>query len=326
MAPQDAAVWVEREAIIMGTRLTATVRAPDRATGFDAIEAVFGVVRALEAAISSWRDDSDLARVNGAPPTQPVVVPHPVFELLREAAYWRVATGGAFDPAVGALIDAWDLRGAGRRPDARELRRARAAAGMHLFRFDDAHHALTRTHERGWIDAGAFGKGAALRSAREVLARHGIRNARLNFGGQVLVVTSPDAHDAWEIAVADPTMRDRAVAVLRIRDRSVATTSQGERSVLADGERFGHVLDPRSGRPAPAWGSVTVIAGDPLVADILSTALFVMGVEQGVRWLSTRPRLDATALFMSEGVGGIRMRGTPGIEHYLVVSGAIRSH
>ena len=71
---------------------------------------------------------------------------------------------------------------------------------------------------------------------------------------------------------------------LRLTDVSASTTSQSERYVEAAGERIGHVLDPRTGQPVPAWGSVTVIARDPLVADILSTTLFVLGPVRAKEW------------------------------------------
>jgi thiamine biosynthesis lipoprotein len=89
---------------------------------------------------------------------------------------------------------------------------------------------------------------------------------------------------------------------LRLRSGSVATTAQSERYVDVGGERYGHVLDPRTGRPVPALGSVTVVAADPVVADILSTALFVMGPEAGRRWAAGRKE---GILFLTLGEGAV---------------------
>jgi len=142
-----------------------------------------------------------------------------------------------------------------------------------------------------------------------------VRNALWNFGGQVLALGAPAGEAGWRVPVAHPSRREEPVMELVVRDRSVSTTSQSERWVEAEGERIGHVLDPRTGRPVPARGSVTVVASDPLVADVLSTALFVMGPEEGMRW--ARDRADVGVLFLIERAGTVESRWNPALEPYL---------
>jgi hypothetical protein len=191
-------------------------------------------------------------------------------------------TGGAFDPAIGALVDAWDLRGEGRVPGAEELAEAVAASGWTRLTLDPAGFA-TLDGPGVWLDAGGFGKGLALRrAAAEIRSRGG--TAVLNFGGQVMMVGTEA-----ELAVADPTDRESGAVRLRLRDASAATTSADERFIEVDGRAYGHVLDPRTGEPVEAWGSVTVVAEDPMVADLLSTALFVMGPDAALDWAEDRP-------------------------------------
>jgi thiamine biosynthesis lipoprotein len=130
----------------------------------------------------------------------------------------------------------------------------------------------------------------------------------LNFGGQVLVLGENDDGQPWPVPVAHPSRREEAVALLRLRgDRSVSTSSQSERP--------NHILDPRTGRPVPAWGSVTVVAADPAVADILSTALFVLGPEAGMAWLADRK--DVGALFVVETQGRLHRRWNQAMAAYL---------
>ncbi len=166
----------------------------------------------------------------------------------------------------------------------------------------------TRTVDGLWLDAGGFGKGLALREAALALREEGGRGV-LNFGGQVLA----EGTEA-RVGVAHPLDRERAVATLVLRDASAATTAASERFIEVDGERYGHVLDPRTGMPVRPWGSVTVVAEDPLVADVLSTALFVMGPESALRWAVDR----------QEGVLVVRSSGkaawNPALERWLEVS------
>jgi thiamine biosynthesis lipoprotein len=313
---RPAAVWVEREAFVMGTRLRVVLAAPDRATGIAAIEAALAEVRAVEDVLSTWRADTELAALNRAPPRTWLPLSPRLHELLSQVRQWHVATGAAFDPAIGSLVDAWDLRGAGRIPRPAELAAARRAAGLQRFAFDDDRRVAMRTRDGAWIDAGAFGKGAALRRAWDRLAAGGAPNAMLDFGGQLLALGAPQGGGPWTVTVAHPARRSAAALRLRVRDRAVATTGQSERYVTVAGRRVGHVLDPRTGRPVPPWGSVTVVARDPLEADVLSTALFVMGPEAGLRWV--RQRDDVGALFLIDREGELELRRNGAMEEYLM--------
>lgn len=310
---RDTAGWIEREAYLMGTLLRATVLAPDR-TDWSPLDAALAEVRRLDDVLSTWRPDAELARVNAAPLGAPVALSHELADVLAEVWEWAGATQYAFDPGVGALVDVWDLRGSGRRPEAGELERALSASGLDQFQLDVAARTLARGNEASWLDSGGFGKGAALRAARRELERRGIAHALLSFGGQVLAMGGADPR-GWLVWVAHPARRDQPVVALRLRDHSASTTSQSERYIEAAGERFGHVLDPRTGLPVPAWGSVTVVHRDPLLADILSTALFVLGPERGLAWAEGRG--DVGALFLVERAGQLEARWTAAMTPFL---------
>jgi thiamine biosynthesis lipoprotein len=252
-----------------------------------------------------------MARVNRAAPGAPTRISGELFHIIQEAADWTARSDGAFDPGIGALVDAWDLRGSGRIPADPGLRQAREHSGLARFILDESRLEVQRPHPASWIDAGGFGKGAALRAARDELRRRAVRDAILNFGGQVLVLGDTTV----TVEVAHPRQRRDPVARLRVREASVSTTSQSERFVEMGGTRYGHVLDPRTGAPVDAWGSVTVIHPDPMIADILSTALFVMGPEQGLRWVEAR---DIPALFLSLDGQSVRARWSPALQPLLV--------
>lgn len=308
--------WVERQIYVMGTQLRGIVEAPDKATGAEILEQAFDAVRGVDALLSTWRDDTELARVNRSAPRVPAPITTRLLALLSEVQSWRGATGGAFDPAVGPLIDVWDLRGRGRRPSEKELARALAESGPDAFRVDRRGGTVVRAYGGSWLDSGGFGKGAALRDVRELLGAQGVRRALFDFGGQLLAVGAPEAADGWVVAVAHPFRRDEAVAELRLRDASVATTSASERFVEVEGERFGHVLDPRTGRPVAPWGSVTAVTKDPLTADVLSTALFVLGPEEGAAWAAERE--DVGVLFLVARGTELEARWNRAMERWLV--------
>lgn len=309
--------WVEREAYVMGTTLRIAVAAPSRPEAVKAIEEAFGAVRRIDDLLSTWRDDSEIARLNQAPVGQPVSLSPLLHTLLSDAARWTRLTGGAFDPAIGSLIDAWDLRGQGRIPSRETLARARAAAGIDHFVFADSASTATRTDSASWLDTGGFGKGVALGEARLALLRRHVTAASLNFGGQVLTIGRDPGGADWTVPVAHPAYRAQPAAWLHLRDCSASTSSQSERFVSVAGRRLGHIVDPRTGQPVPAWGSVTVVAADPAAADAVSTALLVLGPEAGARWAERRE--DMGVLFLIVRAGRLVPRWNRAMARYLVM-------
>ena len=283
VAGSVAGVQVERSVYLMGTVATFAVDAAERVAGVAQLERMVRVVEATEAELSTWRADSVLGRLNRHPVGEAMRAPAAVCDLLERVAGWRAATGGAFDPAIGSLIEAWDLRGDGRRPDDAALVAARRTAGWEHLAVDvggPAGCAITRTADVT-LDAGAFGKGEALDRVRR--AEGGGANPwMLDFGGQVAVSGA-----SWPVGIAHPARRNEAALEVTLSEGSLATSAGSERDLtLPDGTRIGHILDPRTGRPAPAPQpfSVTAWHERALDADILSTALYVMGPEEGIAW------------------------------------------
>lgn len=301
---------VERTVWLMGTRARIEVDAASRDRAVAASEAAVEAMGRVEDLLSTWRDDTELARINGTEIHAPTRPDAEVAGWLREMAALGHRTGGAVDPAVGALVDVWALRGAGRIPTEEERRSALQASGPRGIHVDPATGTVTRHDDDAWIDAGAFGKGAALRVARDRLEAAGVSRAVIDLGGQLLHLGSGPT----TLTVAHPADRDRPVVRLHMANASAATSGQSERGFDIDGVRYGHIVDPRDGRPVPAWGSVTVVASDPLEADALSTALYVMGPVAGYDWATEE---GVAALFLENTEAGLRQRGTPALEKHL---------
>lgn len=305
-----------RSGFAMGTPVRLVVaHDAGRTAALAASEAVLDALESTEALLSTWRPDSPLSRLNASAVGKGAAVPPELAPLLEAAFGWIPRTSGAFDPRVGALVDAWDLRGDGRVPTPAELASALAAAGEAGVTLGAG--AMLRRHPAAWTDAGGFGKGAALSAAARVLASHAAASALVDLGGQLLLVGTPgDGPEAWPVSVAHPRDRMRPVLELRVRDASVATSGTSERAIEVDGSRYGHLLDPRTGRPVPAWGSVTVVSPDPLEADVLSTALYVMGPDTGMAY--ARGLRETGVIFLISTGDGLEARWNPAMERWLV--------
>jgi FAD:protein FMN transferase len=307
---------VERRVILMGTALDLAVEAPDRARALAASEKAVTAVAAAEARLSTWREDTELARLNRSPVGQPMRLSPRLFAELTAAFRCAEETGGAFDPLVGPLVEAWGLRRGGRMPTPSERAAAVAAARTDGVRLAEGN--AVRLRADAVLEEGGWGKGAGLSDALAALAADPVvSRATLDLGGQVAVLArdeQDDQHDAWTVPVADPRRRDRRIAELRIDGGSVATSGDSERGIVAGGRRLGHILDPRNGEPAPDFGSLTVWAGDPLTADCLSTGLYVLGPEGALSWATGHPGVEVLVLRRSLlRQGGIEALATPGL-------------
>jgi thiamine biosynthesis lipoprotein len=304
---------VERNALAMGTSLSVTVRAPDTQIAKIASEAALMAVAEVEERLSTWRRDSELGRLNNAEPGTIVFLSPELQSDLAQAFHWWVETEGAFDPGIASLVAAWDLRGKGREPSMAELQLARASSGFQHLVIDRG-TALVDIFGFG-VEEGGFGKGVALREAVRASRAAGAVCTTLNLGGQILF--DGDCEER-RILIAHPDHRGVEISGLKLRTGSVASSGNSERGLQVGGERRGHILDPRSGLPADDWGAVTVVASDPVAADCLSTALFVMGPERGIEWLRGWPGIEA--VFVARRGEKLELVATAGLKGVVIGS------
>lgn len=312
LLPMPHAAKVERRLGMMGTTLAISVEAADRETALAASERAVEALEAAEARLSTWRNDTELARLNRAPVGKPVSLSSKLTAELTAARHWWQETGGAFDPGVGALVDAWGLRRGGRVPDATERQAAVATGGMASLEL--ANGVAVRRHPGLRIEEGGFGKGAGLDEAMAALAGSGALHAILDLGGQVAVFGSGDP---CVFGVADPRHRDRSILSLTMDRGSIATSGNSEQGIVVDGVAYGHILDPRRGEPARDFGSLTVWAPDALTADCLSTGLYVLGPEAALTWAATRPGIEVLILEVTP--EGLHARATAGLQGCLTL-------
>jgi FAD:protein FMN transferase len=254
----DAAV-ARRARYLMGTVCEVAVSPAHESD----IERAFAEAARVESVLSTWRADSELSRLNRGegPPSSELSA------LLHVASRWAVRTDRAFDPRIGRLIDVWKTRAVGALPSSEEIANAMSASPQ-------------------W-EEGAFGKGYAI---DRMLAQIDGPEAMIDFGGQIAV------RGSLRVSIADPSDRQHPVVALTIENASLSTSSGSEKTFEVEGRRFSHILDPRSGLALPPRGSASVIASDALTADILSTALYVMGEEDGLRWAGAN---GVAAVFIS---------------------------
>ncbi len=265
----------------------------------DAGSAALDLIEEIEDQLTVYRDSSEVARLNALAAAGPVAVERSLFELLERCAALALDTAGAFDVAAGALVDAWGFsQRVGRIPTAAELVEATGRSG---FRHVVLSAAPTVHFRRAGLklNFGAIGKGYALDRAADLLKREwGVESALLQGGGSSVLGVGRPPNDlrGWPVSIRHPEADRPALGVVHLKDRALGTSAATFQFFEFDGKRYGHVLDPRTGRPAEGTASASCLADSAAEADAVSTAFFVAGAGWTREYLRSRPGLGAVML------------------------------
>jgi thiamine biosynthesis lipoprotein len=268
----------------MGTVLEITVEAPTEAKANATMEDLFRLAADLERIFTVFEPESPLNRLNRGAGSGPQAVDPKIAHILNESvAYWQL-TGGAFDVTVGPLVDLWRM--ATRRnwlPGKAELTASLALVGSDKIRVcEDGRIALGRAGMS--VNLGGIAKGYALDRMEEQLRVRGIAAAFVSFGqSSILAVGAPTGVSGWRVLLNDASEGFAGIATLRDQSLSVSS-SFGHWSEIA-GHRYGHVIDPRSGKAMTRAAQAAVLAPSGALAEALSKALLILAPEQGLALL-----------------------------------------
>ncbi len=266
--------------------------------------ALAAAVEQVDQQMSPWKPDSDLSRLNRAAPEAWVALPPEMLTVLARALEVARQSGGAFDPTVGALVDAWGFGAARDAPDAAAIRAATQA--MHR----PAHQRLeldlangrARKHAPLQVDLCGIAKGYAVDRMTDVLKQHGVAHALAALDGELRALGSQADGQPWAVALESPTPGQRSAhGVLELQDLAVATSGDYRHFVQVGSERLAHTMDARRATPVRNdVASVTVLAPEGMSADAWATALLVAGPGEG---LALAQRLGLEVLFLLRRAG-----------------------
>lgn len=258
----------------------------------------------VEQQLSYYLSTSELSQVNREAATHPVRVSRRLFGLLKLAQDIHRQTGGAYDLTSTPLAACWGfLHRQPRLPGAAEIAEARKRVGMEFVQLDEAAQTVRFTRPGIELNLNSVGKGFALDEAAMHLTRRGVKNALLHGGGSsALALGTSSISHGWRIAVRNPATGSGTLALVHLRQRGFSTSGIEEQSFTMAGRRYGHLLDPRTGAPARGVLSVSVTAPSATLAEMLSTAFFVLGAADTEAYCADHPQVSAL-LVPDEGEG-----------------------
>jgi thiamine biosynthesis lipoprotein len=316
----DAARRVALAGETMGTHWTVTLlaaRPPPAGSSWRA--EVEQVLARIDVEMSTWREDSELSRFNASRSDAWFPVSNETARVVAEALAVHRRTDGAFDPTLGPLVELWGFGARPSRalpPEPPAVERARARVGAHALEVRREPPALRKRIVDLEVDLSAIAQGYAVDAVAERLVSRGAERFLVEIGGE-LRCSGPGPHaGAWHVAIERPQPQAADwQRVLALRDASLATSGTYRNFLEIAGERFSHLLDPRSGAPVRhTLVSVSVVAPTASLADAFATGLLVLGPEAGPR---VAEREGVAALFVVERGGRLLESHSPAFAPYL---------
>lgn len=290
-APAASAEWVGEAIDLMGTRVSVELWHDDPAAGRDLVNLVLDEFRRIDAAMSTYRPESEISRVNASAALHPVPVGTELLDLVARSLELSDASGGAFDITYESVGYLYDFR-ARRRPSDDEIESRLAAVDWRHVILDPSASTIAFRSEGVRINLGGIAKGYAVERGAEILREQGVRHAVVNAGGDTRVLGDRRGQP-WIVGIRHPRLDDEIVTRLPLVDEAISTSGDYERFFDEDGHRYHHIINPATGRPTEGILSVTVIGPDTTMTDGLATTLFVQGAAAGLTLLERFPGYEA---------------------------------
>jgi thiamine biosynthesis lipoprotein len=272
-----------RSRIMMDTVVSIRVYSGDARQIDDALQAAFAEMERLDGLLSAWNSDSDISKINRAAGKEMVPVDQQTWLAVNTIQALSGLTQGSFDITIGAVSRLWDFSSPQAVPPAREtIEKALRMVGSHQVLLDSTNHRIGLRQAGASIDLGGAAKGYIVDRAIEVLRERGVESAVVDAGGDIGLLGQKEDGRAWKIGIKHPQNPGTTIEIIDVDCPAVATSGNYERFFIQDQIRYHHILDPKTGLPAPDVVSATVLAQTAVEADLLATAVFVLGPIRGM--------------------------------------------
>lgn len=297
---QNEPSLVHISGLTMGT-ITYNVKFLDNDDHPDLGASIDRVLVALNQSLSTYISDSEISSLNRE--GKLTYESNYFYPVLKKSKEIYEKTGGAFDPSIGPLVQAWGFGTNKQIPNLTqaEIDSLKSIIGFDKIQFDEKSVKLPANHQ---LDFSAIAKGLAVDLVASELTKKGIKNYMVEIGGEVSCSGVNLEKKSWLLGIENPLVEKeerRKFAVVRLKDKSLATSGNYRNYYEQDGKIYAHIIDPRTGKNAKHnLLSASVLASDCMTADAYATAFMVLGVDQSMAIVASKANLDAILIFQNE--------------------------
>jgi thiamine biosynthesis lipoprotein len=283
------------------------------------VELVFNEAKRIQKLLSRFQKDSPVYTINNFAHYIPQQISGELIDLIQDCLEFSKLTNGAFDLAIASLIELWRQAEENNSiPTCDEVKFVLSGAGYRNITLNSDKKTIFLENKSSKIDFGAVGKGYCIDRIINILRENYVNKALLDFGGNIYYLYDDISEFNEEyFGIRDPVSTDEIIAVLPVRNKAISTSANYERNFKIRGKTYGHIINPLTGYPqSNEVLSVTVICPSAKIADILSTAVFVLGLEAGMKLIESIS--DAEAVIITNNFRKSKMHFSSGLGNILI--------
>ena len=288
------AEWVGDVRAMMGTEVRVLLWDDDPAEAERLIEEMFDETARIDELMSTYIENSRISDINRRAADEPVVAGDELFTLIRRSLDISVLTLGAFDITYDSVGQHYDFH-KHQRPSDATVAEERQFIDYHLVQLDQAAGTVRFLRKGVRINLGGIAKGYVVERGVDILRAQGVEHAIVTAGGDSRLLGDRRGQP-WLVGIRDPRKEGKVAISLPLQDEAISTSGDYERFFEENGVRYHHIIQPKTGMPATGVHSATVIGPDAVLTDALSTSVFVMGVDKGLRLIATLPDYESIVI------------------------------
>jgi thiamine biosynthesis lipoprotein len=286
--------WVGDARPMMGTEVSVLFWHDDPMAGELLVEQVFAEARRIDQLMSTYIEESRISDINRRAASEPVPAGAELFELIRRSLDISVLTLGAFDVTYESVGQHYDFRNR-QRPDAELVAEERKLISWKFVELDQAAGTVSFREQGVRINLGGIAKGYVVERGANILRMNGVEHGIVTAGGDSRLLGDRRGQP-WMIGIRDPRKDGQVAISVPLEGEAISTSGDYERYFEEDGVRYHHILQPSTGSPASGVHSATVFGPDAVFTDALSTSVFVMGVDKGLRLIAALPDYESIVI------------------------------
>jgi len=285
------AEWFKADRAIMGTAIHVELWHTDKNIAEKNIQRVFTEMRRIDSLMSPFKKDSELSLINNQAAKHPIEISLELFNLIQKSIQISKLSNGAFDITFSSIGQLYDYRKK-IKPTKKEITENLNKINYRNIKLNQKNKTIFFTQTGTRIDLGGIAKGHAVDNSIKILHQHGITQAMVSAGGDTRIIGDKGGRP-WYVGIRHPRDKNKSAVILPLSQTAISTSGDYERYFIKDNIRHHHIIKPGTGDSARELRSVSILGADSTTVDALSTTVFILGLNKGMKLISSLPNTEA---------------------------------
>lgn len=288
------AEWFKADRAIMGTAIHVELWHTNKTDAEKMIQQVFTEMRRIDSLMSPFKKDSELSYINNNAANHPLKISYELFNLIKKSLQISKLSNGAFDITFSSVGQFYDYRKK-LKPTKKEISDNLNKINYKNIKLDDKYQTIYFTQKGTRIDLGGIAKGHAVDNSIKILQKNGITQAMVSAGGDTRIIGDKGGRP-WYVGIRHPRDKNKSAVILPLSQTAISTSGDYERYFIKNNMRHHHIIKPSTGDSARELRSVSILGADSTTVDALSTTVFILGLNKGMKLISTLPNTEAIVI------------------------------